>query len=68
MKPLEKFGKMVTVKDEFPVCRTCRSKMHGIRIKPDTRAENLEIVCERCKTVYKLNIDSGQCFDSPRPE
>lgn len=42
--------------------------MHGIRVKPDTRAENLEIVCERCKTAYKLNIDSGQCFDSPRPE
>lgn len=60
-------GKILIVKDGFIVCPVCRNKMHGIRVTRKTQASNLPIRCERCKHEYNLIIDSGQCFDSPRP-
>lgn len=68
MKEGTKTDRMYTIKDGWIICPNCRSKMHGIRVTPDTRARNLELRCERCKAEYKLDIDSGRCFDSQRPD
>ena len=68
LKLPEVCGTIFVIKDGWIVCPRCRSKMHGIRVTPDTQARCLEIRCEKCKADYKLNIDSGQCSSSRRPE
>lgn len=35
-------------------CRHCNTKL--LRIRPDTRAENLEVYCKRCKKSHLLSI------------
>ena len=69
LQNVENCGTILAVKNGWIVCPTCRSKMHGIRVTPDTQARSLELRCERCKAEYKLDIDSGQCsLSSRRPE
>nr|DAL14664.1 MAG TPA_asm: cysteine-rich protein [Caudoviricetes sp.] len=55
---------MLTVKDGFLVCPTCRRNRHLLRISPDTTAENLVVFCRDCKTEHHVNIRRGQCFES----
>ncbi len=68
LKDVRKPDRMYSIKDGWIICPGCRSKMHGIRVTPETQARNLELRCERCKADYKLDIDSGRCFDSQRPD
>lgn len=43
------------------VCPRCRTKMHGIKVGPETQAVGIRIRCDRCKADYNVNIESGQC-------
>ena len=62
------YGTIFAVKNGWIVCPACRYKMHAIRVTPDTQARCLEIRCEQCKTEYRLDINSGQCSSSRRPD
>jgi hypothetical protein len=48
---------IIPVKDGYASCPYC-----GIR--PETRAENLQIYCRRCKRELIVNIAQGQCYQS----
>lgn len=58
-----------TIKEGFIVCPTCRSLMHGVKLEPNAIAAGILIRCSRCKTEYKLNIDSSgqRSISSQRP-
>lgn len=55
---------MLTVKDGYLVCPTCRRNKRLIQIQPDTKAERLRVYCRDCKTEHIVDIDRGQCFES----
>lgn len=57
-------GKMLTVRDGWLVCPTCRRNRRLQQIKPDTTAHNLIVFCKDCKTEHKVDIVEGQCFES----
>lgn len=56
----------LTVKDDYPVCPVCRSKMTP-KVLPVTSGRNVPAFCRRCKSEILLDIDRGQCFRSPSP-
>ena len=57
-------GKMLTVRDGYLVCPTCRRNRRIMKINPDTVAHKLVIYCRDCKTEHIVDIDQGQCFES----
>lgn len=60
-------GKLLTVKDGYllcPHCLTARINSHLLKVEPDTVAVRLPVYCRRCKQYFKVDIASGQCFDS----
>ena len=59
-------GKMVTVKDDHPVCPVCKGKMN-LKIQANTSGRNIPAFCRRCKNELLLDIDRGQCSRSPSP-
>lgn len=59
-------GKMVTVKDSYPVCPVCKGKMTP-KILATTSGRNIPAFCRRCKNEILLDIDRGQCSRSPSP-
>nr|DAL40040.1 MAG TPA_asm: cysteine-rich protein [Caudoviricetes sp.] len=56
---------MLTVKRGWLICPTCPRTQFILHLLPDTEAKNLQVYCRRCKTVIKVNIRDGQCFESP---
>ena len=59
-------GKMVTVKDQYPVCPICRGRMTP-KILANTSGRNIPAFCRRCKNEILLDIERGQCSRSPSP-
>ena len=59
-------GRMYPTKDGFLLCPACRHKL--IRIEPDTKAAQLPVYCRKCRRYLTVNIDRGQCFQSPCPD
>ena len=57
-------GKMLTVKDGYLVCPTCRRNKKLLRISPDTEAHRLPVFCRDCKNTHIVDIEQGQCFES----
>ena len=57
-------GKMLTVKDGYLVCPTCRRNKRMMKINPDTVASRAVAYCRDCKTEHIVDIDRGQCFES----
>lgn len=64
MQSLDFCGKMLTVKDGYLVCPTCRRNKKLLRISPDTEARRLPVFCRDCKTQHIVDIDRGQCYES----
>lgn len=64
MQIQEKSSIMLTVKNGFLTCPTCRRNRHLLRVLPDTTAENLVVFCRDCKTEHRVEIINGQCFES----
>lgn len=64
MQSAEKHGKMLTVRDGWLVCPTCRRNKQLMKIRPDTVAKQLVVYCRDCKTEHILDIEAGQCFES----
>lgn len=64
MQPGQNRDKILTVKDGYLVCPTCRRNRRLMKIKPDTVAHKLVIYCRDCKTEHIVDIDRGQCFES----
>ena len=54
----------LSLKDGWLVCPRCRRNRHLMRIRPETRAENLQLFCRDCKSELIVNIDKGQCYES----
>lgn len=50
----------LAVKDGLAVCPVCRGKTNQV-IRPETKAENLQLWCPRCKRAFIVNIAFGQC-------
>ena len=46
------------------VCPRCRRATNQV-VRPDTYAERLQVFCRGCKAELIVNIDNGQCFESP---
>ncbi len=59
-------GKLVAVKDGYPVCPVCRGRMVP-KILPTTSGKNIPAFCRKCKSEIVLNIVRGQCSRSPSP-
>lgn len=57
----------LTVKDGRVVCPNCKRKTDQA-IRLDTKAENLELWCRRCKTSFIVNIELGACSSSTRTQ
>ena len=54
---------IIPVKDGYASCPYCGA--HRVqRIRPETRAENLQIYCRRCKRELIVHIAQGQCYQS----
>ena len=54
----------MTVRDGYLVCPHCGRNRRLIRVRPDTRAEGLQVYCRDCKTETIVDIEKGQCFES----
>ena len=57
-------GKMLTVKDGWLICPTCRRNRRLMKINQDTVASRVVAYCRDCKTENIVDIDRGQCFES----
>lgn len=55
---------MLTVRDGYLVCPTCRRNRRLLQIKPDTVATHLVVFCRDCKSEHNVDIEQGQCFES----
>lgn len=55
---------MLTVRDGYLVCPTCRRNKRLLKIDPRTVATGLVVFCRDCKTEHIVNIERGQCFES----
>ena len=64
MQSAQKRGKMLTVRDGWVACPTCRRNRRLLQVKPDTEARNLVVFCRDCKTEHIVDIVEGQCFES----
>ena len=64
MQEQTKRGIMLTVRDGWVACPTCRRNKRMMRIKPDTQARRVVAFCRDCKTEHIVDIDRGQCFES----
>ena len=65
MHRTENHGKLLMVRNSWVLCPTCERPRHLLHLRPDTEAENLELYCRRCKRTIRVNIITGQCFESP---
>lgn len=59
-----KHGKLLTVKDGYLVCPTCRRNRRLMRIRPSTVATGVVAYCRDCKTENIVDIERGQCYES----
>ena len=60
----EKHGKILTVRDGFLVCPTCKRNRQVMRIPSYTSASRVIAYCRSCKTEHEIDIDKGQCYES----
>lgn len=54
-------GIILAKRDGYLVCPYCRASRLQ-RIRPETRAESLQIYCRKCKRELIVNIAEGQCY------
>lgn len=59
-----KYGKMLTVRNGYLECPTCRRNKRLMQILPETSGQNLVVFCRDCKTEHIVDIVKGQCFES----
>lgn len=64
MQTHKKHGRLLTVKDGYLVCPTCRRNKRLVKINPDTVAARAVVYCRDCKTEHIVDIELGQCFES----
>lgn len=64
MQSVDFCGKMLTVKDGYLVCPTCKVNKRLMKINPDTVARRAVAYCRSCKTEHIVDIDQGQCYES----
>lgn len=57
-------GKILTVRDGFLICPTCRRNKRLLKLRPDTQAISLSVYCRDCKTEHIVDINKGQCYVS----
>ena len=54
-----KYGKMLTVRDGYLECPTCRRNKRMMQILPNTSGRNLVVFCRDCKTEHIVDIVAG---------
>lgn len=64
MQTQTEHGKMLTVRNGYLVCPTCRRNRRLLQINPDTVATHLVVFCRDCKHEHIVDIEQGQCFES----
>ena len=64
MQAQENRGKMLTVRDGYLVCPTCRRNKRLMKVNADTEARHLVVYCRECKTEHMIDIFEGQSFES----
>ena len=55
---------MLTVRDGWLICPTCRRNKRLMRISPETTAQHAIVYCRDCKTEHMIDIQQGQCYES----
>ena len=60
----EKRGRMLTVRNGWLECPSCRRNHRMMQIRPDAEGRNLVAFCRVCKTEHIVNIVKGECFES----
>ena len=64
MQTNEKHGRILTVRDGYLVCPTCRRNRRLLKVNADTTAHRLVVYCRECKTEHIIDIAKGQSFES----
>lgn len=64
MQAIKKRGKLLPVEKGYLVCPYCLRNKKMVRVRPDTRAETLQVFCRDCKREMIVDIEKGQCFES----
>lgn len=54
-------GTMLPVEQGYLRCPSCGAR-NIQRVLPETRADNLQVYCRRCKRELIVNIRQGQCY------
>ena len=57
-------GRMLTVKNGYLVCPSCRVNKRVMQIPEYTKATRVVAFCRNCKWKQDVDIDKGQCFES----
>ena len=52
---------ILETKGGYMVCPYCRASRLQ-RIRPETRAESLQVYCRKCKRELIVDIAEGQCY------
>ena len=54
---------MLSVIDGYLSCPYCRANKLQ-RVRPDTKAQRLQIYCRKCKHEILVDMESGKCYMS----
>ena len=57
-------GTLLTVRDGWLICPTCRRNKRLMRISLETTAQRVIVYCRDCKTEHVIDIERGQCYES----
>lgn len=60
MQSQDKYVKL-TIRKGRIVCPVCKEPTNQA-IRPETKAQGLQLWCPNCKAIHVVNIDLGQCF------
>lgn len=64
MRTRGKYGKMLTVRDGYLECPSCRRNRKMMQVLPDTEGRRIVVYCRICKTEHIVDIVKGECFES----
>lgn len=64
MQDKGKYGRMLTVKDGWLECPSCRRNGRLMQVRSDTEGHNIVAFCRVCKTEHVVDIVKGECFES----
>ena len=60
LQVFDNHGKMLTVRNGFPICPHCNRGRFYVRVLPGATVKNVGVLCRNCKKETVLNIVEGE--------